>query len=397
MPQPDRRHRRSLDAYRMPDLIASIFHLTDMHLLVDQSGQTRDDPLRRSRLLVELARKAPFSGVQGVCSGSMWHERKALLALADTLPAVIAGERQQVEEGTPVIALQTGDVEALGSAAPPDLVSHEAFPSFAFVQNRLRPSSGADCWLDLYGNHDTWPGAYPPMRWRHAAINRARIATIPDLHGPWPELAPPLAGPTGIPVLLARLNTVSRTLLEETRATGSVSDHPPAGASLEQVLDELAGLFDPWQGQEAVRIVLMHHPPHPFQTEEGESLTTSGLEGAQELADRLAALHVQLVIAGHRHKLDPPLQPGPDHRPGQPPLRAPTVQLVSESPTQDAVPSSKDTTNYDGLQPRSFARYRLLSDRGRLEVRRTVFRYERVEDEFIERPEQTLFAGIRLE
>ena len=296
-----------------------------------------------------------------------------------------------------MITLQTGDVEALGSAAPPDLVSHDAFPSFAFVQNRLRPSSGADCWLDLYGNHDTWPGAYPPMRWRHAAINRARIATIPDLHWPWPELALPLAGPTGIPVLLARLNTVSRTLLEETQATGNVSDHPPAGASRDKVLEQLADLFEPWEGQQAVRIVLMHHPPHPFQTEAGESLTTAGLEGAQELADRLAAHHVQLVIAGHRHKLDPPLQPGLDHHPGQPPLRAPTVQLVGESPTQDAVPSSKDKTNYDGVQPRSFARYRLWSDGGTLEVQRTVFRYQRDEDEFIERPEQTLFAGIPLE
>jgi hypothetical protein len=381
----------------MPDLIASIFHLTDMHLLVDESGQTRDDPLRRARLLVELARKAPFSGVRGLCSGSMWHERKALLALADTLPALIARERQEVEEGTPVIALQTGDVEALGSAAPPALVSHEAFPSFAFVQNRLRPSSGADCWLDLYGNHDTWPGAYPPMRARHAAINRARIATIPDLHGPWPELAPPLTGPTGIPVLLARLNSVSRTLLEETRATGRVSDHPPAETPLKQVLDELSALFDPWRGREAVRIVLMHHPPHAFKVEAGESLTTADLVGAQELAERLAEDHVQLVIAGHRHKLDPPLQPGPEHRPAQPPLRAPTVQLVAETPTQETVPSKGDTTSYDGVQRRSFARYRLWSDRRTLTVQRTVFRYERDEDEFVERPAQTLFAGIPLE
>jgi Calcineurin-like phosphoesterase len=381
----------------MPDLIASIFHLTDMHLLVDESGQTRDDPLRRSRLLVALARKAPFSGVRGVCSGSMWHERKALLALSEALPVLLAREREEIEEGTPVIALQTGDVEALGSAAPADIEDHDAFPSFAFVQNSLRLQAGADSWLDLYGNHDTWPGAYPPMRWRHAAINRARIASIPDLHGPWPELAPPLAGPTGIPVLLVRLNTVSRTMLEETQATGNVSDHPPAGAPRDKVLEQLADLFEPWEGQQAVRIVLMHHPPHPFQMMAGESLTTAGLEGAQELADRLAKHHVQLVIAGHRHKLDPPLQPGPDHRPGQPPLRAPTVQLVGESPTQDAVPSSKDTTNYDGLQPRSFARYRLWSDRGTLEVQRTVFRYERDEDGFIERPEQTLFAGIPLE
>jgi hypothetical protein len=49
----------------MPDLIASIFHLTDMHLLVDESGQTRDDPLRRSRLLVELDRpEGSFSNGQ---------------------------------------------------------------------------------------------------------------------------------------------------------------------------------------------------------------------------------------------------------------------------------------------------------------------------------------------
>jgi hypothetical protein len=33
----------------------------------------------------EERRERPFPGVRGVCSGSMWHERKALLALSERL------------------------------------------------------------------------------------------------------------------------------------------------------------------------------------------------------------------------------------------------------------------------------------------------------------------------
>jgi hypothetical protein len=40
----------------MADLIATIFHITDMHLLVDRDDEMREDKLRRAR---------PFAGVLG--------------------------------------------------------------------------------------------------------------------------------------------------------------------------------------------------------------------------------------------------------------------------------------------------------------------------------------------
>jgi hypothetical protein len=365
-------------AYPMPELIATIFHVTDMHLFVDVSGVLREDrPLRSARLLSAVAEKVPVPSVRALFSGAMWHNEEALAALRQDLPETVLREREEAPVGTPILVLQTGDVEALGSAAPAEVDGYDAFPSFAFLHQELRTATGADFWSDIYGNHDTWPGTYPAMRWRHRAINRARIASVPGIEGPWPDLVEAGIGPTGIPVVVARVNTVSRTLLEETLASGIVCDHPPQDITRDAVIDDVAAQFAPWQGRPAVRIVALHHPPHPFETTLGQELTTGWLEGGAELAQRLSQLGVQLVIAGHRHKLDPP-RDAPEAPASQPPLRPPTVQLVAESPTQDSVRPVDDNTEYDALEGLSFCRYRLWANGTTFAVERTIFNYSEI-------------------
>lgn len=236
------------------------------------------------------------------------------------------------------------------------------------------------------------------MRWRHRAINRRRIATIPGLEGPWPDAVAVGSSPGGIPVVVARVNTVSRTLLEETLASGRVSDHPPRGASLEAVVDELVAQLKPWTAAPALRILVLHHPPHPFGTTPGKELTTAVLEDGDVLADRLRELRVQLVVAGHRHKLDPAYDVANGQASAQPPLRRPTVQLVAESPTQDSVAPTDDETDYDELlQPNSFCRYRLWAEDTILAVERTVFRYTDGTGTFSPGASATVFEGISLE
>ena len=382
----------------MPDLIATIFHVTDMHLFVDESGDLRHDAEDAARLMVEIAKKVPIPKLRDLLSGGMWHNEEALKALAVDLPACVADARRD-EPGSPIIVLQTGDVEALGSAAPPQRAGYEAYPSFQFVHDQLRDPvvrAGAS-WLDIFGNHDTWPGAYPPMRVRDRAINRERIATVPGLEGPWPELVESYQGDSGVPVIVARINTVSRTLLEETIASGAVSDHPPGGASALEVLNELSAVFAPWRDQRAVRIVVMHHPPHPFDASFQTKLTTGLLEGRDELAEVLSELRVQLVIAGHRHKLNPALEAQWVALPWrQPPLVDPTVQLVAESATQDSIAPIEDNTAYGDFQPMSFCRYRLWTGGDIFAVERTLFQYSDGRPSFSGRMSGTLFDGLPL-
>ena len=384
----------------MPDLIATIFHVTDMHLFVDASGERRQDAEQAARLMVAVAKIVRVPKLQALLSGTAWQNDEALKALIQDLAEQVANERRDEPEA-PVVVLQTGDVEALGSAAAPDKLDYEAFPSWAFVHNKLR-AAVADAggpWLDIFGNHGTWPGAYPPMQVRHRAINRERIATVPGLEGPWPGAVEILTGASvaAIPVAVARINTVSRTLLEETMASGAVSDHPPSGASVDDVLNDLAHQLAPWLDQRAVRIVVLHHPPHPFDATFRTELTTGWLEDRDELAQRLRELRVQLVVAGHRHKLNPALSAEWVALPWQqPPLLAPTVQLVAESPTQDSFAPMGDETEYRDLEPRSFCRYRLLTGGTTLAVERTVFQYSDGRGGFSPKPSGTLFDGLPL-
>lgn len=309
----------------------------------------------------------------------MWHDEQALSALQDDLPEKVSSEREETSDGTPILILQTGDVEALGSAALPELDGYDAFPSFEFIHGHLRPAADEASWIDIFGNHDTWPGTYPPMRWRYRAINRERIASVPGLEGPWPDVNPFGPGPTGIPVIVARVNTVSRTLLEETLASGTVSDHPPQGLTSDDVIADLAAQLAPWSDRPAVRIAVMHHRPHPFDTTLGKELTTGWLEGGAELAERLSQLGVQLVIAGHRHKLDPSRDVEGAAPGRQPPLRPPTVQLVAESPTQDSVAPPDDETEYGEFGDLSFSRYRLRATGSTtFAVERTVLGYTEI-------------------
>jgi hypothetical protein len=382
----------------MPDLIASIFHLTDLHLSVDARGDLRKQ-LRSGRLLAAAAKRVPVPGARAVLAGAMWHNEEALVALCDDLPEILRLERDEAPDEAPVLVLQTGDVEALGSAVPAGRDGYDAFPSFAFVHSELRDAGDGWEWLDIYGNHDTWPGTYPPMRPRHRHINRKRIATVPGMGGPWPGDADVFEGATGIPVVVARVNSISRTLLEETLASGRITDHPPGNGDLNSVLGDLSDAFEPWRGKRAVRIAVLHHPPHVFEATRATELTTGRLEGAPEFAQRLGELGVQLVVAGHRHKLNPAEDVTSATPPdAQPPLGAPAVQLVAESPTQDSVAMAEDDTEDADTPPRSFCRYRLWADDASFAVERTVFSYTDIGGgAFSAEPPSTLFEGLPVE
>lgn len=347
------------------NIIATIFHVSDLHLHVNADGGVRTDETRLGRLLELVA--ARFAGIP-VLSRTAWHDEHALAMLRRDLPLWLEHEREQHD--APVIVVQTGDVEALGGLPGQAADWAEAFPSWAYLD---REAGGCEVdWIHLFGNHDTWPGVFPLAAFWNRAANRDRIAGVPLLGDDWRQ-AVRIDTRVDIPVVIARVNTVARDFTGELLATGELNPVPPARRSVPALLEEIRELFAPYQGADVVRVALMHHPPHAFAAERVDQLTTAHLRHAKELADALRDARVQLVVAGHRHALDPPLGA---NRYGftQRPLDSPTVQLVAESPTQRTTEADDDVVS--GARGRSFCRYRLIADDGAstFAVERTVFR-----------------------
>ena len=342
----------------MTELIGTIFHLTDMHLCVERDGALRENTRWLSRLLVRGARKMPGASMRNVLAGSMWHREPALEGLRRTLPLLLREETQApADSSAPIVVLQGGDVEALGSWAPRHHSGYTAFPSFDFVHTHLSRHEAGAAWLDVFGNHDTWPGMVPVVPTSTARHNRARIATVPGLEGPWP--APVELATVPVPLVVARVNTVAREPVGELLAYGAVSEHPPDPERPDDVMEQLTAQLAPWRDRPAVRVVLLHHPVH--YAEGASDIGPRRLDGAKQLARCLSELRVQLVIAGHVHALDPPAGEQDLEAGSQSPLEYPTAQLVAETPTQDWPPGGNGADDYAALPTRSFCRYRLLA------------------------------------
>lgn len=370
-----------------------------MHLHVDQDGKTRDlDNLAKFVFGLADSKLVP-DGIAGWAVDPMrWHDEDLLEHLVNDLPAWIEDEQQQHDQSTRLL-VQTGDVEALGGVEYTSLDWRDSFPSWAYV-DRL----AADCQLPqfhVFGNHDVWNRAFPGVApWRRLMAND--VASIDLLDGVptnrWTTIPKVHHAANGIPIVIARVNTVAASRPDDALARGRVGPFPGLGATMPEVLESLRDQFSGWLDKEAIRIVLMHNPPHAFDASWFGRQTTSRLDGATALAKTLAELRVQLVITGHRHALDPPSD---DEHYGatQRPLIAPTVQLAAESATQ-ALPPNKDEALLSDDVSRSFCRYRLVVDEAArtFSVFRAELRHTASENGggFVEQPDREVFAHLPL-
>lgn len=324
--------------------IATVVHLTDLHLFVDGSGTSRDVKTQRSSWrLWELARgRRPqderhtitrlLSTVPVVGHGLDYADETLWRALTDTLKYIVRTEK------VPVAVVQTGDVEAFGSGWDGQVL----YPGFAALRSVnsevMRPG---DAWYDTYGNHDTWFGA-PPIGGTTAAQHirncLTHISHIPGLDKPWLQMWPPLASAhPSCSLQFVRINSVTPSATPAFMARGRVLRHPPPSrptkADTQAAIDDLRQIGRP-AIPTAVRIAMLHHPVHNFGEDRVKrrvkSLSTGALAGRHSLANVLSELGVSLVLAGHRHALDPTRNVA---SPTQSPLRQDTLQLVAESPT----------------------------------------------------------------
>ncbi len=133
-----------------------------------------------------------------------------------------------------VLVAQTGDVEAYG-AMPED-----PYGGFAYLRNHLYPdlvAAGADDCIDIFGNHDVWPGAFPPFRSPRAhargPANLANTGVLP----PFPRLIP-VSSPDGNSLEVVPVNSVWPEgpgrffgyLAGGVAAAGRVGPHLPGGS-----------------------------------------------------------------------------------------------------------------------------------------------------------------------
>jgi hypothetical protein len=366
-----------------------IVHISDLHLFVDADGNAR--PWSDREVLVRtFCRAGTYSkAVAGLAAGFNTHYGPALTALLDALDGLVSAAAVAEQ---PLIVVQTGDVSTFG-ASPHGSVT---FPEWTYwvhkVAAPLRERIAA--WIDLHGNHDAWPGTLPLFAfWRaRRAVRELRADYLPER---LPRRVDVRFGPHRLDLYL--VDTVCAAADANTLALGDLAtdcdardvkpDEPyPLSKSFDP-LDELQVLESRAPelpaGGRIVRALVMHHPPHYFDKRNrdgkptGHPLTEGVLAGADELGTLLVESPFELVIAGHRHAVDPALA-GPR---AQPPLPRDTLQLVCGSPTQS--PGANDADP-------SFSVYELsVDERGQLRVTRDLHVLEELpEPRFVVRSTQ---------
>jgi len=368
----------------MENCVLSIVHITDLHLFVDEAGDARppSEQATSVRFFVASAKKSGAQFIKDQVSGFSLPNFKAWNKLRQRIPDIVKDERKALGPNVPLLVLQTGDVETFGRSDLRAARGEDPFPGFKYLRTVLWPnikSAGATAIVDLYGNHDVWSGTFPLLTpIKHVRNASRRIATVDGLKGPWPDRQD-FPAPSGLRIELYRLNSVSPGSLRGSLATGSVEPHPPFTklplSKSRDAIRELYALALQSKGfaSRPIRVIAMHHPPHFFGDDVFTRLTSGRVVGADGIARFVSNWQTHLIVAGHRHALDPAV--GSVHVGSQPdfnqyPLSSSTGQLVSESPTADsdlaAIPS-----------PKSIAIYRVHADDAtkRVRVERSIRRY----------------------
>jgi len=225
--------------------------------------------------------------------------------------------------------------------------------------------------VSVFGNHDVWPGSVALFGLNGPRHDRQKhnIARAVDMVGHLPPPAP-IRFPTtaGFDLAFAPLNSVhSHAVRGALLAYGRVSHHPPASG---RPLELIAGYgLQPRD----LNIAVMHHPPHFYRPlTVRDRLGIGHLDDSEVVASELAAAGIDLVLAGHRHRLDPSLGERIDAtEPTQWPLPVGIAQLVAISPTipTDAVAARHDP---DGSPRSGICVYRVMAGADSISLHRVI-------------------------
>jgi 3',5'-cyclic AMP phosphodiesterase CpdA len=368
-----------------------------MHLFVDAHGNPR--PLReRTRLIrmaLWLAGQRWGSGAFGrIANGLQAHSARALAALRVTLDGIARNRRS-----SPIALVQSGDLEAYGGTELPgqSFPFQWNFPAVDFWTTYCRTISlNGGAIIQIYGNHDVWPRTLPTLRPRSARDVEISLRKKPEFVGPIPDRLPVRFG--NFTLEFYRLNTINSHFLMNTFADGKLSLDTGfySGARLASNLNSIVAQgLSTAKGGFIVRILVMHHPPHFFQSRGAISDLLEGtLSNAGDLVPVFNTHRFHFVLAGHRHVIDPPrgskIVAPPKWHVRQRPLPGDTVQLVAGSATQ---------LTASGQSRPSFNVYSIIAnDQQRLlRVDRTVHTYfNDLDNEFTPEPTETIIDRLPL-
>ncbi|MEM7139388.1 MAG: metallophosphoesterase [Actinomycetota bacterium] len=356
----------------------TIFHISDLHLFVDEQGVHGSVPEigARARISLACAKRATsrlrrlgvpakfFATNPGpdeyAIRGMAAHNGEALDSLEVDLPALV---EEELATSDCVVVACTGDIENFGrtgrNAAPYPGIDHLQTSIADVVQ-----ASGAH-FIAVHGNHDLWPGVWPGLAdIGELKVNATRLANHPLLANWQPDVTEVAAN--GHSVAVSRVNTVSTNRLAAVFAKGSLDAHPPQRPrEVEALLATIGSAFSAGAG--TIGIAVTHHPVHNFAPTNFVHATASGgLRSRDQLAAALKDCNV--VLAGHRHRVDPPNPVTTS----QLPLDQTVIQLAAGSTLQEAEGNFSDESY-------SFNRYRLSTSEEEgtetFAISRTVFRH----------------------
>lgn len=193
--------------------IVRIIHVTDMHLFVDTQGNFRSFQERAVSIILAAS-------VPGLGKGVHHHSRRALKALLSTLETITAPPTGKL------LLVQSGDLETYGAKRPTGTSSVGwSFPGFDYWEQETRKRlPQVDTFIDLYGNHDVWPGAHPLSPFARLNIKEAERTlrtTRQTFDLPMPH-HDTIVDVSPYRLEVYRLNTVQTGLLTSTLAHGKI-------------------------------------------------------------------------------------------------------------------------------------------------------------------------------
>jgi hypothetical protein len=378
--------------------VLQLVHLSDMHLFVDQFGRNYS-PTERAKTVRYIKRLLNLglspSGIKNLGDGLNTHSDSALSALWQTLSNIINNKGN-----SKLILIHSGDLTAYGHSGD----TTNPYPSFDFWLNKKNNhKSDIDYFFDVFGNHDAWPGTLPIFR--PASIKQA----IDDLRtrAEFKDLIPDcrIIDLNSYRVEIYRLDTVCTAWPLNTLAVGKIQTdylirHKKHSeyvlSKSKDPIEELVALakqaIQHYGNDKAVRIVVMHHPPHYFNSSPLFDLTGGRLLNRRDLIKANNQTHFQIIIAGHRHNIDPPINSIlSENKQLQKPLPSNMVQLAAGSTTQEVTDPSKDRP--------SLSLYKLMiDDKGdNLTIDRVIYRHENdLDNTFTEEQNETIIQNLQL-
>jgi hypothetical protein len=294
--------------YRLPVLLrGAIVHLTDLHIDGrDANGLLEEGQVAQQRLaLLSVGHEEePFFSVplpRRLREHVTGFSHEAWGALEAGLGLLVRSLLDESSEAD-VAVVQTGDFSMFGATGQGDY-GEAAYPQYGALrilqETVLQTTGGSDDegrfgWVNLFGNHDIWPGTLP-RRPPWAGGRRGPIETVP--------LVSSGTGWFGRNMQIAPINTVRANWWRgELFATGEVGDWPTDTAAYSAV--------DHWSGG-AVRVVVAHHPVIPVRPLRGLWAgwklpdVTNWVAHAPAAIAHLRSAGAELILAGHLHELLP--------------------------------------------------------------------------------------------